>query len=89
MSETIKRAVALKYDEASGTAPLVVAKGEGAVAEAIIEAAQEAGVVIDSNPMLAEALSGAQLDEEIPVELYEAVAQIISYVLRVGARANR
>jgi flagellar biosynthesis protein len=83
-----KRAVALRYDREQDPAPRVVAKGEGFVAEAIIAAAREAGVVIESNAMLAGALSNVEVDEEIPVELYEAVARIISYVLRTAAAAK-
>ncbi|MEQ8655734.1 MAG: EscU/YscU/HrcU family type III secretion system export apparatus switch protein [Hyphomicrobiales bacterium] len=73
-------AVALRYDE-DGSAPIVVASGKGSLAERIITAAQEAGVAIDENPMLASALENAPLDEPIPEELYQAVAEVISWVL--------
>lgn len=75
-------AVALHYEEGSLGAPRVVAKGRGYVAEKIIELAEEHGVLVETNPVLAEALSGVDLDEEIPVELYEAMAVVIGYVLR-------
>jgi flagellar biosynthesis protein len=75
-------AVALQYEEGSLDAPRVVAKGRGYVAEKIIELAEEHGVLVEANPVLAEALSGVDLDEEIPVELYEAMAVVIGYVLR-------
>lgn len=75
-------AVALQYEEGSLEAPRVVAKGRGFVAEKIIELAEEHGVLVETNPILAEALSGVDLDEEIPVELYEAMAVVIGYVLR-------
>ena len=75
----LKRAVALKYE--APAAPTVIAKGEGLLAEAIIEAARANGVFVEDNPLLAEALGAAELDEEIPVELYEAVAEIIGFVL--------
>ena len=74
-----KRAVALKYE--APEAPVVVAKGDGVLAEKIIEAAQEHGIYIRENPVLAEALGAVELDEEIPVELYRAVAEIIGFVL--------
>ncbi|MBO6675288.1 MAG: EscU/YscU/HrcU family type III secretion system export apparatus switch protein [Rhizobiales bacterium] len=73
-------AVALRYDE-DGTAPIVVATGKGSLAERIIAAAEEAGVAIDENPLLASALENAPLDEPIPEELYQAVAEVISWVL--------
>lgn len=79
-------AVALEYEEGSRNAPRVTAKGRGAVARKIIALAQEGGVVVETNPMLAEALSGVELDAEIPVELYKAVAEVIGFVLRQRAR---
>lgn len=75
-------AVALHYETGSGEAPRVVAKGRGLLAEKIIALAEENGVVIEANPVLAEALSGVELDETIPLELYEAMAAVIGYVLR-------
>lgn len=75
-------AVALHYEKGSREAPKVVAKGRGLVAERIIALAEENGVVIETNPVLAEALSGVELDETIPIELYDAIAVVIGYVLR-------
>jgi flagellar biosynthesis protein len=79
-------AVALQYEKGSREAPRVIAKGRGLLAERIVELAQENGVVIEANPVLAEALSGVEIDETIPIELYEAVAVVIGYVLRVGTQ---
>jgi len=75
-------AVALEYEGGTRTAPLVVAKGRGVIAEKILEIARENGITIEANPMLVEALSGVELDEQIPRELYEAVAEVIGFVLR-------
>lgn len=75
-------AVALHYEKGSKEAPRVVAKGRGLVAERIIALAEENGVVIEANPLLAEALSGVELDDTIPLELYDAIAVVIGYVLR-------
>ncbi len=74
-------AIALKYNKDSDDAPLVSAKGYGEIAKRIIELAKENDIIIETNPMLAEALSGVELDQTIPIELYEAVAQIIGFVL--------
>lgn len=79
-------AVALEYETGRREAPRVVAKGKGKVAEKIVAIAREHGVVIESNPHLAEALSGVELDQEIPVELYQAVAEVIGFVLRKTGR---
>jgi flagellar biosynthesis protein len=90
MSEASKKppvAVALDYEVGTNDAPRVVAKGRGIVAEKIMEVARESGVMIEANPMLAEALSGVELDSSIPHELYQAVAEVIRFVLR--ARRNR
>ncbi len=81
-----KTAVALHY-EGSG-APVVSAKGHGALAEKIVEVAENNGVLVEENAALAEALSTIELDHEIPVELYQAVAQVISYVMRTADKAR-
>lgn len=81
-------AVALEYEIGTREAPRVTAKGYGAIAEQIIAVAEEHGVVIEANPHLAEVLSGVELDDSIPVELYEAVAEVIGFVLRTSGKAN-
>ena len=78
-----KIAVALKYDFGEG-APMVVAKGKGEVARKIIETAAEHDIAIEENPILAETLSRIDLDTEIPVPLYKAVAEVIGFVLQTG-----
>jgi FlhB-like protein len=75
-------AVALSYDKATGAAPRVTAKGKGAVAEAIRAKADANGVPVQENALLAQALSQVELDTQIPVELYKAVAEVIGFVLR-------
>ncbi|GAA0783800.1 type III secretion protein [Roseibium denhamense] len=77
-----KIAIALQYENEG--APIVTAKGRGVAAERIEEIAREAGVPIEQNPMMAEALSQIEIDEEIPVELYQAVAVLIGFIMRTG-----
>ena len=79
-------AVALQYQRGSGEAPRVTAKGRGLVAERIVALAEENGVVIESNSSLAEALSGVEIDDTIPIELYESIAVVIGFVLRLGTK---
>ena len=79
-------AVALEYEAGTRAAPVVVATGRGLIAEKIVEVARENGIIIEANPMLAEALSGVPLDEAIPHELYAAVAEVIGFVLRAQQR---
>lgn len=75
-------AVALQYEKGEDAAPRVVAKGRGHIAAQIIAVAAENDIVIEANPLLAEALSRVELDDTIPIELYEAVAIIIGFILR-------
>lgn len=77
-------AVALAYDPKSNTAPVVLAKGADLIAAKIREIAEENRIPLVSNPPLARALyATAEIDEEIPTEHYQAVAQIISYVYKL------
>jgi flagellar biosynthesis protein len=79
-------AVALKYETGTRAAPRVVAKGHGHVAQRIVALAEENDVVIETNPELAQALSGVGLEETVPIELFEAVAEVIVFVLRARDR---
>lgn len=78
-------AVALKYTPEEERAPVVVAKGMDNIAAKIREVATENKIPIVENPPLARALHKAcDLDEEIPYEHFKAVAEIISYVMRLN-----
>jgi flagellar biosynthetic protein FlhB len=79
-------AVALRYEPGMG-APLCLAKGADAVALKIREVAGEHDIPIVENPPLARALyATVEIDDEIPVEHYQAVAEVIGYVLRLKGR---
>jgi flagellar biosynthesis protein len=88
MSTREKRqlAVALHYDR--GGAPRVVAKGKGSLGEKIVEVARANNIPIEENELLAGALSNVQLGEEIPPELYKAVAEVLIFVLRLSGRVR-
>lgn len=76
-------AVALKY-EAGMSAPVCVAKGADAIAFKIREVATAHNVTIVENPPLARALfASIEIDDEIPDEHYKAVAEVISYVMKL------
>ena len=79
-----EQAVALVYDKARATAPQVVASGKGKIAEKIIETARESGVYIKEDPDLLELLAKVPTGEVIPVELYQAVAEILAFVYRIN-----
>ncbi len=82
----IPRAVALLYNEKDSESPKVVASGKGTVAEKIIETALEAGVHIQEDPDLVELLSKVPVGDEIPVELYQTVAEVLAFVYQVNEK---
>ena len=82
-------AVALVYDRAKTAAPRVVAKGVDSMAARIREVAETNRVPLVANPPLARALYRVELDTDIPAEHYQAVAEIIAYVWRLGRAAGR
>ena len=75
-------AVALKYAQGD-SAPTVVAKGRGLIAEEIIARAREHGVFVHESPELVAMLSQVNLDAEIPGELYIAVAELLAWIYQV------
>ncbi len=76
-------AVALKYDQDKNRAPQVVAKGKDHLALRIVKIAEENDVFVTENPPLARLLySDVEVGREIPVELYEAVAEVLTVVYR-------
>jgi flagellar biosynthesis protein FlhB len=77
-------AVALQYERGMN-APVCVAKGVDSLARKIREVAEEHGIPVVENPPLARALHGTiEIDEEVPAEHYQAVAEVIGYVMRLN-----
>ena len=77
-------AVALRYEAESMTAPTVVAKGAGAIAEKIKQIARHAGVPIIENRSLARGLfRSVKIGQEIPADVYRAAAELLAFVYRV------
>jgi len=81
-----QRAVALAYDPSRDDAPKVAAKGSGWMAEKIIQIAREKGIPIHEEPDLVRILSRLDLEEEIPPQLYEIIAEILAFVYRLNER---
>jgi flagellar biosynthesis protein len=79
-----KRAVALRYDRGKDAAPLVVAKGTGAIAEKIIALAEEYDIPMYQDPDLVEILAKINLGQSIPPELFQAVAEVLAFVYRMN-----
>lgn len=78
-------AVALHYD--GGGAPKVVAKGKGVVAEQILARAKEHKIPLKADPGLAKLLSGVPLGDEIPRELYIAVAEVLAFAYMLSEKS--
>ena len=84
-----KKAVALGYDERHGDAPRVLASGGGLVADKIIEQARAAGIHIQEDPDLVELLARVPIGDQIPPELYQAVAEVLAFVYAVNDRFKK
>lgn len=81
LERELRSAVALFYD--GEQAPTITAKGEGLVAEEIIQIAEENGVPLCDNAPLVDLLSQLELGDSIPEELYIAVAHVIAFAYKV------
>ncbi|MGV8933242.1 MAG: EscU/YscU/HrcU family type III secretion system export apparatus switch protein [Gallionellaceae bacterium] len=77
-----KAAIALAY-QSGDSAPRVVAKGRGLIAQAIIERAKEHGVYVHDSEDLVGLLMQVELDEKIPPQLYQAVAELLAWLYRL------
>ncbi len=75
-------AIALTYGQSQG-APKVVAKGRGLIAQAIIERAKEHGVYVHESEDLVGMLMQVELDQQIPPQLYLAVAELLAWLYRL------
>lgn len=82
------KAVALLYRQELHKAPKIIASGRGRVAEKIIETARQAGIVIAEDPALVEVLGQMPLGDEIPLELYQAVAEVLAFVYSLESRST-
>lgn len=82
-----QQAVALAY-ESGEFAPRVLAKGRGATAEHIIAIAQEKGIFVHESKELVSMLMQVDLDEHIPPELYQAIAEILSWLYRLESGSD-
>ena len=79
-----QKAVALQYDNEKDSAPVVTAQGRGETAKNIIKIAEENGIPIKKDEDLVNMLSQIELNQEIPVELYQAVSEIFSFIYGIS-----
>lgn len=80
--DNVREAIALAYSQADA-APRVVAKGRGLIAEQIIAKAREAGVYVHESPEMVALLTQVDIDQNIPAELYLAVAELLAWLYRL------
>ncbi len=79
-----KKAVALKYKPLEQSAPKLVAKGAGVIAERILQIAREHNIPIKEDADLVETLSQLDINHEIPPELYHVIAEVLAWVYNVN-----
>lgn len=79
----LKEVVALTYKQNLENAPTVIAKGKGSIAENLIKIAQEHHIPIQEDPSLVALLGQLDINESIPEELYQAVAEVFAFVYRI------
>jgi flagellar biosynthesis protein len=79
-----RRAIALRYDAARDSAPKVIARGRGYTAEKIVELARQHGLPVHHDPDLAALLAELEVNQEIPEDLYKAVAEVLAFVYRLS-----
>lgn len=79
-------AVALGYDREKDAAPKVLAKGQGEIADKIIEIAKANNIEIRSDADLLQILKAVDINQEIPLEAFAAVAEIISYIYQQNGK---
>jgi flagellar biosynthesis protein len=87
MTDKQNKAAALQYRTGIDSAPTLVAKGKGLVADRIIALAKEQGIPIHEDRNMVEILSTLSLYEEIPPDLYKAVAEILAFIYKMSGKA--
>lgn len=89
MKNERKKAAALTYDQLSEAVPRLTALGKGRVADQIIDKAKEHHIPIVEDPSLVELLSTLNINDVIPEELYEAVAEVFAFIYQLDQNYNR
>ncbi|MCC9624101.1 EscU/YscU/HrcU family type III secretion system export apparatus switch protein [Thalassospira sp. MA62] len=79
-----QKAVALRYAHGRDNAPTLSAKGEGSVAEQILQLAFAKGIRVRKDSDLTEILMAVEVESEIPLEAFAAVAEILNYIYRIN-----
>ena len=88
MTEPRLRVAALRYDHPKDRAPKLVARGEGHVAERILALAREHGIPVHEDRELVDVLARLDLEEDIPGDVYQVVAEILAFLYRAHLAAR-
>ena len=84
--EEIKSAIALKYDSDEDIAPKVIAKGENFIAKNMGEKAEELDIPIYRDEKIVHQLRNLEINDNIPQELYEAIAQVLIFITKLDKK---
>lgn len=84
-----REAVALGYQPERGDAPKVLARGKGLIADQIIDRAKENNVPIQEDPSLVGLLSELHINQSIPEELFQAVAEVFAFIYRADREMEK
>ena len=87
--DELKKAIALQYDQDLAQAPVVTAKGQGYIADEILKRAKEANIPIQEDKSLVEILSQLNINDRIPEELYQAVAEVFAYIYQIDQNQKK
>ena len=84
-----KKAAALRYNQDKELAPRIVAQGEGLIAENIMNKAKQNDVPMLEDGSLVELLAELNINETIPEELYQAVAEVFAFIYKADQQAEK
>ncbi|TFB23226.1 hypothetical protein E3U55_05255 [Filobacillus milosensis] len=86
MKNKRKEAIALRYDEEQDQAPKVVAKGQGLIAEEILERAENSNVPVYEDDALVQLMNEININEKIPEDLYQVVAEVFAFIYQTDKK---
>ncbi|QFK70962.1 type III secretion system protein [Pradoshia sp. D12] len=89
MKKSRKSASVLKYEENQDVSPKLIAKGKGIVADHILKEAVKHEIPVRKDPSLTELLSQLEINQSIPEELYQAVAEVFAFIYKVDHKTSK
>jgi len=84
-----RQAAALRYEKGKDSAPRLIAKGKGTVADKILEVARRHGIPIREDREMVQMLASLDLYQEVPPDLYKAVAEILAFIYSLNRGAGK